>query len=112
MPTLRFVEISGDDLDADAGFIEVTEDGSVRLTPEHAWMLDPIEEGGLRAPEDITNPTTPSTRPENGFRRVGEEAGGTLLYAPDPADWDGLRWLEALQYHFRTPYFRTLEIEP
>lgn len=111
MPLVRFYEVQGDELNGDGGFIEVTEDGSVRVTPNNEWMLADRKDGGLLAPEDITMPNSPSTRPANGFRRVGQEPDGTVIYAPDPEEWDGRRWLDKVRYHFRTVYFRPSEIE-
>jgi len=108
MPRVQFWAVDGEDLNADAGFIEVTEDGSVRISPRLEWVVEP--DSMLPAWKNTTRLEQPTT-PENGFRRVGEEEDGTLIYAPDPEDWDGPLWLDRVRYHFRTVYLRPGAVE-
>jgi hypothetical protein len=114
MARVRFWVVDGDDVDADGGYIEVLTGGLVRLTSQNEWMLDSIDGGGtgLPAPEDLSVSGSPTTRPANGFLRIGVEDAGTILYRAEPVDgWDGTHWLDRLRYHFRTPYLRPGEVE-
>ena len=110
MSKVQFWGVDEDDVNADLGAIEVTEDGTVMVSTGLEWIVAPGSM--LPAPDDIRTPGSPSTAPAQGFRKIGNTRAGTMAYVPVPKDgWDGRRWLDKVRYHFRTVYIRPGEVE-
>lgn len=100
---VRFYEVQGEDMNADGGFIEVADDGSVTVTKGLDYAMD------LPAWVDPRDPSSASTRPVGGFERIGED-GGRVIFKP-VGTWDSAAWIDKVRYHFRTPYLRPGEVE-
>jgi hypothetical protein len=101
--SVRFWAVKGRDVNADGGFIEVGDDGTVTVSKSLDWVLD------LPAPVDIKDQSTPSTRPSGGFTKVGTD-GDAIVFRAE-GQWDAALWLDKVRYHFRTPYLRPGDVE-
>ena len=100
---VHFYAVEGENLNADGGFIEVSNDGLVSVSSDLDWVVD------LQAWVEPRNPKSAATRPVGGFEKVGED-GDRVIFKP-VGTWDAAVWIDKVRYHFRTPYLRPGEVE-
>jgi hypothetical protein len=96
---LDFLTIDGEDVDAPAGFLELSHN-TVSVTENLAWVID-LE--SLPGDQDY--------RPEGGFT-PSASVDGVATFTAIGGTWDGEAWMRSIPPHFRMPYLRPVWHEP
>jgi hypothetical protein len=99
---VRFWKVGGEEMNANGGFIEVADDGTVTMTAHMSFIAD------LRAPVDPRDMASASTRPAGGFERIGDAGDQVVVEAV--GEWDPEAWIDKVRYHFRVSYLRPGEV--